>query len=312
MGELFADMEEVIVYLNDIVIIGTGSFEKHLAVVNEVLRRLKEQGLQVNADKSAWIKSKVKYLGFLITRKEVKPQRKKVQGILDIKEPASTKQVRSFVGMINYYKALWPGRSKVKAPLTALTGKGTPFAWKEIHKEAFHATKAMVAQDELLAHPNYSKHFDVHTDASKSQISGVISQEGKPISYFMKKFNSAQLNYTVTGKEMLGIVEILKAFKTILQGNKIKVYMDHKKLTYKNSDYASDRVLQQRLVIEEYGAKIIYVKGENNTVTDSLSRLPMSQSHQEEGTLQEELFLQRRVFEDQVIFPLDLAKITEL
>ena len=71
----------------------------------------------------------VKYLGFLITREGVKPQQKKIQGILDIKEVRYTKQIRSFAGMINYYKVLWPRRSRILSPLTTLTGKGTPFRW---------------------------------------------------------------------------------------------------------------------------------------------------------------------------------------
>jgi len=98
------------------------------------------------------VQYKVEHLGFLVTRDGIKPQQKKVQGILDIKEPASTKQVRSFVGMINNYKSMWPSRSQIVAPLTALTGKGVSFVWEDIHRDAFQATKTMVAQDTLLAH----------------------------------------------------------------------------------------------------------------------------------------------------------------
>ena len=95
-------------------------------------------------------------------------------------EPKSPKQLRGFVGMINYYKSLWPQRSLKMAPLTAMTGKGTPFKWTKIHKEAFNAVKQMVAQDTMLSHPDYKAPFVVHTDASKLQIGGVVSQNGKP------------------------------------------------------------------------------------------------------------------------------------
>ena len=77
MGELFVDMENVVVYIDDILIIGTGTFEEHLATVEEVLKRLNEKGMQVNAEKSACAKPDVKYLGFLITRQGIRPQRKK-------------------------------------------------------------------------------------------------------------------------------------------------------------------------------------------------------------------------------------------
>ena len=152
----------------------------------------------------------------------------------------------------------------------------------------------------------------MHTDASKWQIGGVLSQEGKALSYFSKKFNSAQERYTVTAKELLAIVETLKAFRNILLGNKIRIYTDHKNLTYLNSDYSSDRVLRQRLVVEEYGAEIIYIKGTHNIVADALSRIPIMDGRVSASAVKEEKFLQRRAFEDEIPFPLDLQRISEL
>ena len=82
-----------------------------------------------------------------------------------------------------------------------------------------------------------------------------------PIGYFARKFNSAQRKYTVTEKELLSIVEGLKHFRTIVYGHRITAHTDHKNLTYDNSDYSSDRILRQRLVIEEYGTEIKYIPG---------------------------------------------------
>ena len=72
------------------------------------------------------------------------------------------------------------------------------------------------------------------------------------------------------------MVETLKHFRTILLGHEIVIYTDHQILTYPNSDYGSQRVLRQRLVIDEYGAELHYIKGENNVVADALSRIPIS------------------------------------
>ena len=108
MNGLFIDMEEVVVYLDDILIIGAGSYEDHLATISEVLRRLEEMGLQVNPEKRIWAKLEVEYLGFLVTREGIRPQQKKNQGILNITEPKTQKQLRSFVGMVNYYRSLIP------------------------------------------------------------------------------------------------------------------------------------------------------------------------------------------------------------
>ena len=112
-------------------------------------------------------------------------------------------------------------------------------------------------------------------------MGGVVSQNGRLIAFFIKKLNSAQKNYTTTEKELLSIVETLKQFKTILYGQNIKVFTDHKNLTYDNSDYSSDRVLRQRFLLEEYGAELHYMKGESNLVADPLSRLPTNHNVEE-------------------------------
>ena len=311
MGRLFLDMEEVLIYIDDILILGTGSFGEHMKTVDEVLQRLEKYGLQVNPLKSFWAQDQVEYLGFLITRDGIRPQVKKVQGILDMGRPTNTKQLRGFVGMINYYKSLWPRRSHLLAPLTAMTSKNIKFKWEQVHENAFQLIKKMVAQDTMLIHPDFSKTFILHTDASDLQIGGVISQDGKPIAYFSKKLNAAQMKYTTIDKELLAIVETLRHFRTILLGHEIVIFTDHKNLTYPNSDHGSQRVLRQRLIIEEYGAELRYVKGESNVVADTLSRIPINTITQNSVAAEEEVYLNRRVFEDSITFPLDLDTIRE-
>ena len=91
-------------------------------------------------------------------------------------QPKTIKQLRGFVGMINYYKDLWPSRSHILAPLTAMTSKNVTFKWEKVHEDAFQQIKQMVAQDTMLIHPNFSQKFTLHTDASDIQISGVLPQ----------------------------------------------------------------------------------------------------------------------------------------
>ena len=134
----------------------------------------------------------------------------------------------------------------------------------------------------MLAFPDYNQTFHVHTDMSKFQMGGVVSQNKISEVFFSKKLNKAQLKYTINEKELLNIVEMLKQFKTMLHGQKVKVHIDHQNLNYDNSDYSSDRVLWQRLLLEEYGAKVKYIKGEYNVLANALSRLPKADEHEEE------------------------------
>ena len=89
MSALFHDLESVYVYLDDIFILGSGSFDEHLQNVSVVLDRLIEMGMQVNPRTTAWAVEEVDYLGFTITRQTIKPQQKKVDAILKIKAPSN-------------------------------------------------------------------------------------------------------------------------------------------------------------------------------------------------------------------------------
>ena len=113
----------------------------------------------------------------------------------------------------------------------------------------------------------------LYTDASDYQLGAVITQDGKPLAFYSRKLNNAQRNYTVTEKELLSIVETLREFRGILLGHEIKIFTDHKNLQQINSAASSQRAMRWRILIEEFGPKIVYIKGDDNTIADVLSRL---------------------------------------
>ena len=92
-----------------------------------MLEILVDKGLQINQDKSRWVKDQVEYLGFLLNRDGVEPEPMKIQGIIDMGNPEIQRHVREFVGMVKFYKNMWPKRSAILTPLTNLTGKGKKF-----------------------------------------------------------------------------------------------------------------------------------------------------------------------------------------
>ncbi len=228
MNDLLDGLDTVRVYIDDILHVTKGSWEDHLEGLEEVFRRLRQAGLKVNAKKSNFGAHEMEYLGYNITRTGIQPIAKKVQAIQAIKVPKTRKQLRGFIGMINFYRDMWKNRSSLLAPLTALTSKNVPYKWTDEHQKNFDAIKRVIGREVLLAYPDFNAPFQIHTDACKTQIGAVISQNGKPIAFYSRKMNSAQQNYTVTEKELLSIVATLKEFRNILLlGQQITVFADH-------------------------------------------------------------------------------------
>ncbi len=273
MAELFDGIEFVRAYIDDLLILTKGDHDDHLEKLEVVLQKLTTAGLKVNAPKSFFSRGELEYLGYLITREGIKPIPKKVQAIQKIAAPTNKKELRSFIGVVNYYRDMWIRRSHLLAPLAELTSKSAKWKWEEIHEKSFRDIKNVIAREVMLAYPDFTLPFDIHTDASHTQLGAVISQKGKPIAFYSRKLNPAQTRYTTTERELLSIVETLKEFKNILLGHKLVVYTDHKNLTCKN--FNTERVMRWRLVLEEFGPELKYIKGENNIVADALSRLAM-------------------------------------
>jgi hypothetical protein len=123
MLELIESLEYVRAYLDDLLSISKLSLEDHLEKLEEVLRRLCNTRLKVNAAKSTLCALEIEYLGYVLTRDGIKPQSNKVQAILPIIPPTGVRQLRHFVGMVQYYRDLWARRSNMLAPLTSLVGE---------------------------------------------------------------------------------------------------------------------------------------------------------------------------------------------
>ena len=277
MSELMSGLEFARAYLDDLLIISTEiGFDKHIEKLEQVLTRLQEAGLKINAVKSFFARTNLEYLGYNISREGLRPSQKKVEAILQIEAPKTRKQLRRFIGMVNYYRDMWPQRSHLLAPLSSLTSAKVKWKWTELHQESFDKMKALMAKETLVTFPDFSKEFEIHTDASALQLGACISQDGKPVAFYSRKLQPAQTRYTVTERELLSIVETLKEFRNILLGQRIKVHTDHENLTYKT--FNSDRVMRWRLYIEEYSPDLQYIKGTHNVVADALSRLDIMET----------------------------------
>ena len=114
--------------------------------------------------------------------------------------------------MVYYYKSLWPRRAHILASLNECT-RNKPFSWSEENVRVFKSMKALMTHECINKHPDYTKPFEIYTDASDYQLGAAKIQDGSPIAYWSKKLTNTQRNYTTTKKELLAIVMCLKEYR---------------------------------------------------------------------------------------------------
>jgi hypothetical protein len=280
MNEIFRDMIDmgVVIYLDDILIYSE-SEEEHIALVKQVLARLQEHKLAIAPEKCEWHKSKVNFLGYIISAEGVEMDQEKIKTVLEWQAPESVKDVQSFLGFANFYRRFIEGYSKLTRPLTDLTKKSEKFLWSEECQSAFDELKQRFTSAPILKHYDPEEPCIIECDASDFAIGGILSQEVErclhPIAYHSRKMNKHEINYEIHDKELLAITSAFKEWRRYLEGakHKINVFTDHRGLEW----FAQNKPLNRRqarwaLELDGYDFQIIYRPGVKNGKPDALSR----------------------------------------
>jgi len=187
------------------------------------------------------------------------------------------KQLRSFLGLMSYYRRFVPNFSHIAVPLHKLLKKDVAYEWSGVHEQAFQTLKGKLVTPPVLKYPDFNRSIILTTDASGEGLGAVLSQGdlGKdlPVAFTSRTLNQAE-NYSTTEKELLAIVWGMRYFKPYLYGKHFLVVTDHKPLTWiMNVKDPGSRLLRWRIKLEEYDYEVIYRKGALNTNADALSRI---------------------------------------
>ena len=262
----------VVVFIDDILVYSKDrkDHDTHLRVVIETLR--KEQLYEKLSKCEFWLEE-VSFLRHIVSEERIRVDQKKIEVIIEWKPPRNVTEVRSFLGLVGYYRRFVKGFSMTAAPMKRLLQKNVRFDWSEKCLASFEKLKSFLTEAPVLTQSTYGKEYVIFSDASLNGLGCVLMQEGKMVAYASRQLKQHEKNYPTHDLELAAIVFALKIWRHYLYGEKCFIYTDHKSLKYLPSQRELN--LRQRRwmkLIKDYDCVIDYHLGKANVVADALSR----------------------------------------
>ena len=247
--------------------------DTHLRVMLETLR--KEQLYAKLSECEFWL-NEVSFLGHIVPKERIRVDPNKIEVVVEWKPPRNVTEVRSFLGLADYYRRFVKGFSVTAAPMTRLLQKNVKYEWSEKCQRSFDKLKAFLTEAPVLTQPTCGKKYVIFSDASLNGLGCVLMQEGKVVACASRQLKPHEKNYPTHDLELAAIVFALKIWRHYLYGEKCFIYTDHKSLKYLPSQRELN--LRQRRwmeLIKDYDCVIDYHPGKANVVADALSRKTM-------------------------------------
>ena len=230
--------------------------------------------------------SEVEYLGHKIRQEGLHPTESKVRAVADAPEPKRVAELRSFLGLVNYYGKCLPYLASTAAPLYTLLRKNVSWVWGKAHNAAFIGVKELLQSADLLVHFDPEQQLISACDAKPYGLGAVLShrmQDGseRPIAFASHTLAPAEKKYSQLDKEALSIIFGVKRFHQYLYGRQFVIHSDHKPLMYIFDEskavplMASARIQRWALTLSAYTYTIQYKAGRDHANADGLSRLPL-------------------------------------
>lgn len=269
---------------DDMILTGK-SDEEHYKNLHKVLHRLQQYGIKANLDKCKFFQEEIVFCGIKITKNGIHKTDDKIQAIIMAPPPTDKTQLRSFLGLVNYYHKWIDNIANIAKPLYDQLQTNKHFLWTKACETAFIQIKEMIASEKVLIRFNPELPLRLATDASPYGIGAVLSHTTsngeRPIAYASRTLNPAEQNYSQLDKEALAIVWGVKRFFNYVCGKRFTLITDHQPLKFIFSPtraipaMSAARLQRYALFLSGFDYTIEYRKSKDNANADGLSRLPL-------------------------------------
>ena len=262
MEETLEDMRDqfALPYLDDVIIYST-TFEEHIEHIRQVLRRLREKGIKLNASKCNLFRSEVKYLGRIVSNDGYRMDEESVEAVRKLKDiaPKTVGEVRHILGLLGYHRRHIQDFASLAKPLTDLLifnndikektdvhKKGLDktlssrekITWNPEHQKSLEILISLITNLPILAYPDFSEEFFIHTDASSNGLGCILYQnqagKNRVIGFGSHSLLPAEKKYHSTKLEFLALKwAITEKFQEYLgYANHFTVFTDNNPLLY--------------------------------------------------------------------------------
>jgi len=285
--------KNVIIYIDDVLIMNE-NFEEHLELVKKVLVTLAENGIKIKADKCEFFKQEVTFLGHVIGCSGIRKSPEYMLKVRNYPKPKTVKELRQFLGLVNFQCKFVDKCSVIAKPLSILTGgpKKKVLEWSEDMDKAFETLKDKLVEDVELSFPDYregAERLELFVDASSVGTGGCLVQKQngiyRTIGYSSMTFDKTQARYSTIERELVAIRWGLKTFRPFIYGIPFILYTDHKPLVYLQSmSHECSRLMRTFSDLAEYDFEIKYRPGKDNEAADAMSRIidvPSTEEYEE-------------------------------
>ena len=280
-GFVLADLaeEKMAVYFDDC-LSGYDTLDDSLRRSRLIFERLRKHGLVMRSDKCIFGAPQIKALGFVVDQKGIRPDPSKLDAVRGFPQPTTPKELRSFLGLINFNGFFVDRLQEILAPLNAATSQSPQrFHLDAACVQAFKKAKEVFSAELLLRLPDQLRPFFLTTDGSAKGISGVLSQQDEvgvdwPVSFFSRALKESHSSRSARDLELYALLESCKHFREYLIARPFTWRTDHKPLQHEQRN-PSRTVTRWINELKEYDFTTEYIRGANNRAADALSRCPL-------------------------------------
>ena len=283
MEKVVEDIQNTQVYIDDL-LCHSAEHPEHLDLLDQVLARLSRHGIKMNLNKCVFGSPQVTYLGFELTPEGIRPGKDKLACVAKTLPPTSTREVRQWLGLCNFFRAHVQNFAQIAAPLTELTRKDCPWKAGDLPPKALQAFRELqraLTTEPVLAYPRKNRQYALTTDASIGDddhpgglgaILSQIDEDGNhlAIGYASRKLTDFEKNYTPFLLEMQGALWGIEHFQYYLKGRPFLLFTDHKPLVGLGKVHKRTHARLRQAMLD-YNFQLIYKKGDEMPA-DYLSR----------------------------------------